>query len=62
VDHLGEPGRRLRAVRLGLAATKAGDLASAVEHLRSPPRCGPDIAYYGTALRGARAALTAAQR
>ena len=36
---------------LGLAATKAGDLKSAVDHLA-----------LATALRGARAALTAAQR
>jgi tetratricopeptide (TPR) repeat protein len=47
---------------LGLAATKAGDLASAVEHLALAAAMRPDIAYYGTALRGARAALTAAQR
>jgi Flp pilus assembly protein TadD len=47
---------------LGLAATKAGDLQSAVEHLALAAAMRPDIAYYSTALRGARAALTAAQR
>jgi tetratricopeptide (TPR) repeat protein len=47
---------------LGLAATKAGDLRSAVEHLALAAAMRPDIGYYGTALRGARAALTAAQR
>lgn len=47
---------------LGLAATKAGDLQSAVEHLALAAAMRPDINYYGTALRGARAALTAAQR
>ena len=47
---------------LGLAATKEGDLASAVEHLALAAAMRPDIAYYATALRGARAALTAARR
>jgi tetratricopeptide (TPR) repeat protein len=47
---------------LGLAATKAGDLAGAVEHLALAAAMRPDIAYYSTALRGARAALTAARR
>jgi len=47
---------------LGLAATKAGDLGSAVEHLALAAAMRPDIAYYSTALRGARAALTAARR
>jgi tetratricopeptide (TPR) repeat protein len=47
---------------LGLAATKAGDLKSAVEHLALAAAMRPDIAYYSTALRGARAALTAASR
>jgi tetratricopeptide (TPR) repeat protein len=47
---------------LGLAATKVGDLAAAVEHLALAAAMRPDIAYYGTALRGARAALTAARR
>ena len=47
---------------LGLAATKAGDLPSAVEHLALAAAMRPAIAYYSTALRGARAALTAAQR
>jgi len=47
---------------LGLAATKAGDLRSAVEHLALAAAMRPDINYYSTALRGARAALTAAQR
>lgn len=47
---------------LGLAATKAGDLAGAVEHLALAAAMRPDIAYYSTALRGARAALTAERR
>ena len=47
---------------LGLAATKGGDLPSAVEHLALAAAMRPDIAYYSTALRGARAALTAARR
>ena len=47
---------------LGLAATKTGDLASAVEHLALAAAMRPDINYYSTALRGARAALTAASR
>ena len=40
----------------------AGDLVAAVEHLALAAAMRPDIAYYSTALRGARAALTAAQR
>lgn len=47
---------------LGLAATKLGDLAAAVEHLALAAAMRPDINYYGTALRGARAALTASRR
>ena len=47
---------------LGLAATKAGDLQSAVEHLALAAAMRPDIAYYSTALRGARAAVSAARR
>jgi len=47
---------------LGLAATKVGDLPSAVQHLALAAAMRPDIGYYATALRGARAALTAAQR
>jgi len=47
---------------LGLAATKLGDLESAVEHLAHAAGLRPDIAYYATALRGARAALTASRR
>ncbi len=47
---------------LGLAATKVGDLDGAVEHLALAAAMRPDIGYYGTALRGARAALTAARR
>ena len=47
---------------LGLAATKAGDLAAAVEHLALAAAMRPDITYYSQALRGARAALTAARR
>jgi len=47
---------------LGLAATKLGDLETAVEHLAYAAGMRPDIAYYSTALRGARAALTASRR
>jgi tetratricopeptide (TPR) repeat protein len=47
---------------LGLAATKLGDLAQAVEHLALAAAMRPDIAYYSTALRGARAALSASRR
>ncbi|MGB8650482.1 MAG: tetratricopeptide repeat protein [Mycobacteriales bacterium] len=47
---------------LGLAATKLGDLAAAVDHLALAAAMRPDIAYYSTALRGARAALTASRR
>jgi tetratricopeptide (TPR) repeat protein len=47
---------------LGLAATKLGDLAAAVDHLALAAGLRPDIAYYATALRGARAALTASRR
>ncbi len=47
---------------LGLAATKLGDLAQAVEHLALAAAMRPDIAYYGQALRGARAALAASRR
>ncbi len=47
---------------LGLAATKLGDLPAAVEHLALAAAMRPDIGYYSTALRGARAALTAARR
>lgn len=46
---------------LGLAAAKTGDLPSAVEHLALAAAMRPDIAHYGTALRGARAALTASR-
>jgi tetratricopeptide (TPR) repeat protein len=47
---------------LGLAATKLGDLEAAVEHLAHAAGLRPDIGYYATALRGARAALTASRR
>jgi tetratricopeptide (TPR) repeat protein len=47
---------------LGLAATKAGDLKAAVEHLALAAAMRPDVQHYSLALRGARAALTAAQR
>jgi tetratricopeptide (TPR) repeat protein len=47
---------------LGLAATKMGDLAKAVEHLALAAAMRPDVTHYALALRGARAALTAAQR
>lgn len=44
---------------MGLAAAKAGDLQSAVEHLALAAAMRPDITHYSTALRGARAALSA---
>lgn len=44
---------------LGLAAARRGDLAGAVEHLALAAAMRPDVTHYGTALRGARAALTA---
>ena len=44
---------------LGLAAAKTGDLAAAVEHLALAAAMRPDVTHYGTALRGARAALAA---
>ncbi len=47
---------------LGLALTKLEDLAGAVDHLALAAAMRPDIAYYSTALRGARAALTASRR
>lgn len=47
---------------LGLAETKLGDLAAAVEHLALAAALRPDVAHYSTALRGARAALTASRR
>lgn len=43
---------------LGLAAARTGDLQSAVEHLALAAAMRPDVTHYGTALRGARAALT----
>ena len=47
---------------LGLAATKQGDLESAVQHLALAAAMRPDVQHYGLALRGARAALTASRR
>lgn len=44
---------------LGLAAARIGNLAGAVEHLALAAAMRPDVTHYGTALRGARAALTA---
>lgn len=44
---------------LGLAAARIGDLAAAVEHLALAAAMRPDVTHYSTALRGARAALTA---
>ncbi len=41
----------------GLAAAKAGDLRTAVEHLALAAAMRPDVTHYNTALRGARAAL-----
>ena len=47
---------------LGLALSKLEDWPTAVEHLALAAAMRPDIAYYSTALRGARAALTASRR
>lgn len=44
---------------LGLAAARTGDLVKSVEHLALAAAMRPDIAHYGTALRGARATLAA---
>ena len=44
---------------LGLAAAKTGEYQLAVEHLALAAAMRPDITHYATALRGARAALTA---
>src|SRR4051794_5951154 len=44
---------------MGLAAAKAGQLREAVEHLALAAAMRPDITHYATALRGARAALSA---
>ena len=44
---------------LGLAAAQNGDLQTAAEHLAVAAAMRPDITHYSTALRGARAALTA---
>jgi len=40
---------------LGLAASKAGDLELAAEHLALAVAMRPDLAHYGRALRGVRA-------
>lgn len=45
---------------LGMAARRTGDLRSAVEHLALAVAMRPDLAHYGVALRGARAALNRA--
>jgi tetratricopeptide (TPR) repeat protein len=42
---------------LGLAASRAGDLRLAVEHLALAAAMRPDLSHYARALRGARAAL-----
>ena len=42
---------------LGLAASKAGDLALAAEHLALAVAMRPDLAHYARALRGVRARL-----
>ena len=42
---------------LGLAASKAGDLALAAEHLALAVAMRPDLAHYGRALRAVRARL-----
>lgn len=44
----------------GLAAVKTGQLHRAVEHLALAAAMRPEIAHYGAALRGARAALARA--
>ncbi|BEP15986.1 hypothetical protein acdb102_42970 [Acidothermaceae bacterium B102] len=44
---------------MGLAAAKEGELQEAVEHLALAAAMRPDITHYATALRGARAALSA---
>ncbi len=44
---------------MGLAAAKEGLLQEAVEHLALAAAMRPDITHYATALRGARAALSA---
>ncbi|EFC82527.1 M48 family metallopeptidase [Parafrankia sp. EUN1f] len=45
---------------LGMAARRAGDLRVAIEHLALAVAMRPDLAHYGVALRGARAALNRA--
>ncbi|MCK9898901.1 hypothetical protein CC117_19865 [Parafrankia colletiae] len=45
---------------LGMAARRTGDLRVAVEHLALAVAMRPDLAHYGVALRGARAALNRA--
>ena len=42
---------------LGLAASRAGDLALAAEHLALAVAMRPDLAHYARALRGVRARL-----
>ncbi|HEU0129386.1 MAG TPA: tetratricopeptide repeat protein [Mycobacteriales bacterium] len=44
---------------LGLAAARVDDLDTAIEHLALAAAMRPDIAYYATALRGARATKAA---
>ena len=44
---------------LGLAAARLGDFAGAVEHLALAAAMRPDVTHYATALRGARATLSA---
>jgi tetratricopeptide (TPR) repeat protein len=46
---------------MGLAAAKEGLLQEAVEHLALAAAMRPDITHYATALRGARAALSASR-
>lgn len=47
---------------LGMASRRTGDLRSAIEHLALAVAMRPDIAHYGQALRGARAAHAALNR
>ncbi len=47
---------------LGLAAAKSGNMKLAVTHLALAAAMRPDVTHYSTALRGARAALSASSR
>lgn len=47
---------------LGLSAARSGDMKLAVSHLALAAAMRPDVTHYATALRGARAALSAGSR